>query len=89
VLIECADLDEAIAVAMADGPAAGREVVDALEAAGSLPDYRLLPATRADLLRRLGRDGEAAAAYEQALSLAPTDAERRFLSRRLGHATPG
>jgi RNA polymerase sigma-70 factor, ECF subfamily len=82
------ELNRAVAVAMAVGPAAGLELVDALEAVGSLPDYHLLPATRADLLRRLGRDDEAAAAYEQALTLAPTDAERRFLRRRLAEATP-
>jgi RNA polymerase sigma-70 factor, ECF subfamily len=82
------ELNRAVAVAMAVGPAAGLELVDALEAAGSLPDYHLLPATRADLLRRLGRDDEAAAAYEQALTLAPTDAERRFLRRRLAEVTP-
>jgi RNA polymerase sigma-70 factor (ECF subfamily) len=50
---------------------------------GTLADYYLLPATRADLLRRLGRYAEAATAYQRALQLAPTDAERRFLARRL------
>jgi RNA polymerase sigma-70 factor (ECF subfamily) len=83
------ELNRAVAVAMTDGPAAGLDLIDALEAAGSLRDYHLLPATRADLLRRLGRDREAAAAYEQALSLAPTDAERRFLRRRLAEVTRG
>jgi RNA polymerase sigma-70 factor (ECF subfamily) len=77
------ELNRAVAVAMADGPAAGLELVDALDSAGSLPDYHLLPATRADLLRRLGRHREAAAAYEQALALVPTDAERRYLRGRL------
>jgi RNA polymerase sigma-70 factor (ECF subfamily) len=77
------ELNRAVAVAMADGPAAGLELVDALDSAGSLPDYHLLPATRADLLRRLGRRREAAAAYEQALALVPTDAERRYLRGRL------
>ena len=47
---------------MADGPAAGLALVDALEASGDLAGYHLLPATRADLLRRLGRPAEAAAA---------------------------
>jgi RNA polymerase sigma-70 factor, ECF subfamily len=74
---------------MVDGPAAGLERVDALESAGSLRDYHLLPATRADLLRRLGRNREAAAAYQQALALVPTDAERRFLRRRLAEVTAG
>jgi RNA polymerase sigma-70 factor (ECF subfamily) len=77
------ELNRAVAVAMADGPAAGLELVAAIEAAGSLPGYHLLAATRADLLRRLGRHAEAAASYREALALAPTDAERRFLTRRL------
>jgi RNA polymerase sigma-70 factor (ECF subfamily) len=76
-------LNRAVAVAMAEGPAAGLELVDELEHAGGLPDYYLLPATRADLLRRLQRAEEAAVAYRQALELAPTDAERQFLSGRL------
>ncbi len=81
------ELNRAVAVAMADGPAAGLEIVDALEASGALRDYHLLPATRADLLRRLGRRTEAASAYRDALALTTTDAERRFLERRLGEAT--
>jgi RNA polymerase sigma-70 factor, ECF subfamily len=78
------DLNRAVAVAMADGPAAGLELVEALEAAGALAGYHLLPATRADLLRRLDHRTEAAAAYREALELAATDAERRYLTRRLG-----
>jgi RNA polymerase sigma-70 factor (ECF subfamily) len=77
------ELNRAVAIAMADGPAAGLVLVDALQREGALRGYHLLPATRADLLRRLGRDAEAATAYEEALALAPTDAERRYLSRRL------
>jgi RNA polymerase sigma-70 factor, ECF subfamily len=77
------ELNRAVAVAMAEGPAAGLELVEALEASGRLAGYHLLPATRADLLRRLGRHAEAAAAYRQALELAATDAERRYLTRRL------
>ncbi|WP_433323213.1 RNA polymerase sigma factor [Spirillospora sp. CA-294931] len=77
------ELNRAVAVAMAQGPAAGLEIVEALEASGALPDYHLLPATRADLLRRLHRTGEAATAYRRALALATTDSERRFLARRL------
>jgi RNA polymerase sigma-70 factor (ECF subfamily) len=77
------ELNRAVAVAMADGPAVGLALVDAVRAEGSLPDYHLLPATRADLLRRLGRTAEAAVAYREALALAPTDVERRFLARRL------
>jgi RNA polymerase sigma-70 factor, ECF subfamily len=77
------ELNRAVAVAMADGPAAGLELVDRLEASGALAGYHLLPATRADLLRRLDRRPEAAAAYRDALALAANDAERRYLSRRL------
>jgi RNA polymerase sigma-70 factor, ECF subfamily len=77
------ELNRAVAVAMADGPDAGLELVDALEASGRLAGYHLLPATRADLLRRLGRRAEAATAYRDALALVPTEAERRYLTRRL------
>jgi RNA polymerase sigma-70 factor (ECF subfamily) len=77
------ELNRAVARAMADGPQVGLALVDQIAAAGSLPDYYLLPATRADLLRRMGRTGEAEAAYREALDLAPTDVERRFLTRRL------
>ena len=76
-------LNRAVAIAMVDGPAAGLGQVDDLEAAGHLTGYYLLPATRADLLRRLGRNTEAEVAYRRALELAPTDAERRYLQRRL------
>jgi RNA polymerase sigma-70 factor (ECF subfamily) len=72
---------------MAEGPAAGLELVEALEASGELAGYHLLPATRADLLRRLGRPEVAAAAYHEALELAATDAERRYLARRLSELT--
>ena len=77
---------------MADGPEAGLELVDALAASGSLDGYHLLHATRADLLRRLGRDGQARAAYERALGLATNPVERTFLRRRLEEvstSTPG
>jgi RNA polymerase sigma-70 factor, ECF subfamily len=77
------ELNRAVAVAMADGPAAGLTLVEALEASGALAGYHLLPATRADLLRRLQRPAAAAAAYREALDLATTDAERRYLERRL------
>jgi RNA polymerase sigma-70 factor (ECF subfamily) len=76
-------LNRAVAVAMADGPAAGLALVDELAASGSLSAYFLLPATRADLLRRLGMREEAAASYRDALSLVATGPERRFLSNRL------
>ncbi|WP_460530533.1 tetratricopeptide repeat protein [Flindersiella endophytica] len=57
--------------------------MDALASGGELAGYYLLPATRADLLARLGRPAEAAESFRQALELAPTDGERRFLGRRL------
>ncbi len=82
-------LNRAVAVAMADGPAAGLVLVEELERSGLLDAYHLLPATRADLLRRLGRDEEAAASYRLALELASTDAERRFLGRRLAETAKG
>jgi RNA polymerase sigma-70 factor (ECF subfamily) len=81
------ELNHAVAVGMAQGPAAGLALVEALEASGQLAGYHLLPATRADLLRRLGRLGEAAVAYREALELASTDTERRFLSRRLAETS--
>lgn len=83
------ELNRAVAVAMADGPAAGLVLVDDLEAAGRLGGYHLLPALRADLLRRLGRLADAAASYRQALGLTGNDAERRYLSRRLDEVTGG
>jgi RNA polymerase sigma-70 factor (ECF subfamily) len=76
------ELNRAVAVANSDGAVAGLALVDALVAGGRLAGYYLLPATRADLLRRLGRDGEARVEYEAALILAPTEAERRFLAAR-------
>lgn len=75
-------LNRAVAVAMADGPQAGLQVVDGL--ADDLDDYHLWHATRADLLRRAGRKAEAIASYENALARAQNDAERRFLVRRVG-----
>jgi RNA polymerase sigma-70 factor, ECF subfamily len=83
------ELNRAVAVAMSDGPAAGLELVRDLEASGRLAGYHLLPATRADLLRRLGRHAEAAASYRDALDLDMTDAERRYLTRRLEELPDG
>src|SRR5262249_28588527 len=80
------ELNRAAAVAMADGPAAGLRLLGALESVPALHGYYLLPATRADLLRRLGRHAEAAASYRAALGLAPSDPERRSLARRLAEA---
>jgi RNA polymerase sigma-70 factor, ECF subfamily len=81
-------LNHAAAVAMAEGPAAGLRLMDALAADGSLAGYHLLPAARADLLRRLGRLSEAAAAYRDALALVGNETDRRFLERRLAQVAP-
>lgn len=80
-------LNHAVAVAMADGAEAGLRLVEGLAGSDALAGYHLLPATRADLLRRLGRSGEAAAAYRQALTLVGNDADRRFLERRLAEVS--
>ena len=80
------ELNRAVAVAMADGPAAALPLVDAL--AAELDRYHLFHAARADLLRRLGRDEEAAGGYRRALELATNPAERAFLNRRLEAAEP-
>ncbi|HEX2357982.1 MAG TPA: DUF6596 domain-containing protein [Micromonosporaceae bacterium] len=77
------ELNRAIAVAMVDGPAAGLALLDALAGDPRLAGYHLLPAARADLLRRLGRRDEAAKAYRQALQLVGNEPEREFLRRRL------
>ena len=82
------ELNRAVAVAMADGPAAGLALVDALGGPGALAGYHLLPATRADLLRRLGRRAEAAAAYREALTLAATE-RRAPLPRPAAHRENG
>jgi RNA polymerase sigma-70 factor (ECF subfamily) len=74
-------LNRAVAVAEAGAPERALDLVDALEL--ELGDYRYLHSTRAELLRRLGRDEEARAAFEHALRLAATDPERRFLAQRL------
>ena len=77
------ELNQAVAIAMHDGPAAGLERIDAILARGELTDYPLAHAARADLCRRLGRSVEATAAYERALSLTRQEPARRFLERRL------
>ena len=77
------ELNRAVAVAMAEGPARGLLLLDELDASGRLDDYHLLHSARAGLLRRLGRDPEAAVAYARALELATNPVERRFLERRL------
>ena len=80
------ELNRAVALSMAFGPATGLEVVDTLVDEPTMQGYHLLPATRADLLRRLDRRSEAAAAYRAALALSTTDAESRYLRRRLEEA---
>ena len=72
-----------MAVAMADGPDRGLELIDRLEARGELAGYHLVAAARAELLRRLGRRDGARAAYLRAIDLATNEAERRFLEARL------
>ena len=81
------ELNRAVAVAMAHGPAAGLTIVESLAATEPLAGYHLLPAVRADLLRQLDRTEEAARYYGEALSLATTESERRFLARRLAETT--
>jgi RNA polymerase sigma-70 factor (ECF subfamily) len=78
-----AALHRAVAVAEVEGPAAGLALVGAPGAGGALDGYYLAHAIRADLLRRLGRDVEAAAAYAAALARTENAAERAFLQRRL------
>jgi RNA polymerase sigma-70 factor, ECF subfamily len=77
------ELNHAAALAVVDGPAAALPLVEALAARETLAGYDVLPAVRADLLRRLGRTDEARAAYAEALALARHDPERRFFQRRL------
>jgi RNA polymerase sigma-70 factor, ECF subfamily len=77
-------LNRAVAVAEADGPAVALAVVDGLD----LGDYQYWHSTRAELLRRLGRDAEAAAAYREALARAQTGPERRYLERQLASLSP-
>jgi RNA polymerase sigma-70 factor (ECF subfamily) len=77
------DLNRAVAVAMRDGPEAGLNLVDGILAGGTLDDYHLAHATRADFCRRLGRAADARASFTRALELARQEPERRFLERRL------
>ena len=81
-------LNRAVAVSMVDGPAAALAEVEALAGDERLAGYRYLPATRADLLRRLGRHAEAADAYRAALALSDNAAEQEFLTERLRSTPP-
>ena len=76
-------LNHAAAVAMGERLERGLRLVEQIEASGALSGYHLLPAAKADILRRLGRREEAAVAYERALELVTQEAERRYLRRRL------
>ncbi len=80
-------LNRAMAVAMRNGSKVGLALLDDLSRTEALPGYHLLPAARADLLRRLGRTDEAAAAYRSALALAGNEPERATLARRLAAFT--
>ena len=76
-------LNRAVAIAMAHGAKPALELIDEVAASGELDDYHLLHAARADMLRRLGSNDEAAESYKAALNLVTNDSERRFLERRL------
>ena len=82
------ELNRAVAIGLAHGPAAGLAALDTIESA-ALRGYHLLPAARADFLRRLGRWAEAAAEYRRALSLADNARERTFLTARLAVCEAG
>jgi len=77
------ELNAAVAFAMVEGPLHGLAWLDRLEARGELANYHLLPAARADLLRRAGRHAEARVHYQVAVSLARNAAERAYLQRRI------
>jgi RNA polymerase sigma-70 factor, ECF subfamily len=81
-------LNQAVAVAMVEGPHSGLAIIDGLLASGDLDDYHLLHAARADLLRRAGLSAQAVANYERAIELVTNNSERRFLERRLREVQP-
>jgi RNA polymerase sigma-70 factor (ECF subfamily) len=83
------ELNQAVAIAMADGAAAGLDRIEALAADDRLDSYPYLHSARADLLRRLGRRTEAATAYRRALELTTNAVERAYLERRLGEVGEG
>ncbi|HVQ89141.1 MAG TPA: RNA polymerase sigma factor [Actinomycetes bacterium] len=83
------ELNRAVAYAMVFGPQAGLAQIDALDSQGDLSGYAYLPATRADLLRRMNRRAEAGEAYRAALLLVDNDVERAFLQSRLVEVTSG
>ncbi|MGA2314193.1 MAG: RNA polymerase sigma factor [Xanthobacteraceae bacterium] len=77
------ELNHAVAVSMVDGPERALQLVDSIGKRGALNGYHMLPAVRGDLLRRMGREDEAAAAYRQAFKSVDLEPERRFLAARL------
>ena len=81
------EANRAVAVAMAEGPAAGLVILDALAHHPQLERWAQLHIARAELLRRLGHDGEAADAYRAALDLEPAAASRAFIARRMREIT--
>ncbi|HET8785371.1 MAG TPA: hypothetical protein VFM38_07035, partial [Candidatus Limnocylindrales bacterium] len=81
------ELNLAVAVAMAEGAAVGLAMIDGLASDGALDDYPYLHAARADLLRRLERWSESAAAYRRAADLTDNQTERAFLDRRIAEVT--
>jgi RNA polymerase sigma-70 factor (ECF subfamily) len=83
------ELNHAVAVAMADGPEEGLRLVDSIAARGGLEGYRWLPVARGELLRRLGRKGEAALEFKAALAMTTVEGERRLLERRLREVGEG
>jgi predicted RNA polymerase sigma factor len=81
------ELNRAVAVAMAFGPAAGLDLVDALTSEPSLKSYHLLPSVRGDLLAKLGRSREARTEFERAASLTRNARERELLLERAAAMT--
>jgi RNA polymerase sigma-70 factor (ECF subfamily) len=82
------EVNRAVALAFAAGPARGLAALDDLVDEPGLASWHYLPAARADLLRRLGRDAEAVTAYRAALELVPDGPERGYLERRLHEVEP-
>lgn len=83
------ELNRAVAVSMADGPAAGLALVDALAGEPALKDYHLLPSVRGELLERLGRQEEGSAEFERAASLTRNAREKELLLARASRPAPG
>jgi len=81
------EVNRAVAVSLARSPEEGLALLDELAVRAELADFHLLPAARADILRRLGKHAEAAGAYRRALALATNDVERRFFRRRLSEVS--